>query len=105
MCQADITPDGGPSDETSSADATSSGGTPVAASGVVQVFDEDRAPDYPPAQLVLSIPMDGEPYIVEDGGLPDWLIVAGMARILDTIRQAEQSDTWEVSFNETEEDE
>jgi hypothetical protein len=105
MCPDDITPAGGPSDQTSSADATSDGGTPVAASGAVQVSDEDRAPDYPPAQLVLSIPMDGEPYIVEDGGLPDWLIVAGMARILDTIRQAEQSDTWEVSFNETEEDE
>jgi hypothetical protein len=106
MCPADITPDGGPSDETSSADATSSGGTPVAASGVVQVFDEDRAPDYPPAQLVLSIPIDGEPYILEDGGLPDWLIAAGMARILDTIRQAEQSDTWDLSSNcDTEEDE
>jgi hypothetical protein len=103
MCPADITPDGGPSDETSNADAITPGGTVAAASGDVQVSDEDRAPNYPPAEVVLSVAMDDEPYVVNDGGLPDWILAAAMTRILDTIRQAEQSDTWTLNV-ETEGD-
>ncbi len=104
MCPDDITPDGGPSDPNSNADASTSGGIPVAAFGAVQVSDEDRAPNYPPAEIIISVPMDGDPYIVEDGGLPDWLLLAAMMRIVNVVNQAEQSEAWTVSFSEPEED-
>ena len=110
MCPADTNWANSPEDDGSHG---GDGSAAAPASGSIVDSDvsgpisaEDRAPNYPPATVTISIGMDEEPYVINDGGLPDWILMAGMARILDTIRQAEQSDTWDLSSNcDTEEDE
>lgn len=65
----------------------------------------DKAPDYPPAQVLLTIPLDSDPYIEDDGGLPDWLVLSALEWIAGDIRAGLRSE-WEMEPNcDTEEEE
>lgn len=65
----------------------------------------DKAPNYPPAQVLLTIPLDSDPFIEDDGGLPDWLLLSALNWIADDMRQGLRTE-WDMEPNcDTEEDE
>ena len=86
-----------------SAAAAGGGSTPDAdAPGVAS---EDKAPDYPPARVLLTVPLDSDPFIEDDGGLPDWLIVSALNWVMDDMRQSLRTE-WDVEPNcDTDEEE
>lgn len=52
---------------------------------------EDQAPDYPPIRLVIDVPLDGDPKVVETGGLASYLLEA----IFERLRQ-DHTTVWEL---------
>lgn len=60
-------------------------------------------PPYPPARLVISVPLDGDPYIEEDDGLADWLVYAAIDRICSQMDAAKAEEV--TMTPNTEEDE
>ena len=53
------------------------------------------APDYPPTRVVIEVPFDSEPRVIEDGGLTDYLLEAVCTRVA-----MQHATTWELSEEE-----
>lgn len=59
------------------------------------VASDVSVPNYPPTRLVIDVPLDGEPSVVEDGGLADYLLEAVFTRLAQ-----DRSTYWEVNAEE-----
>ena len=49
-------------------------------------------PQYPPARIVIEVPFDSEPYVVDDGGFAHYFIEAICNRVAIA-----HSTTWEMT--------
>ena len=54
-------------------------------------------PNYPPTRLVIEVPFDAEPSVVDDGGLSSYLIEAICNRVAN-----QHATTWEMVATEEE---
>lgn len=48
-------------------------------------------PSYPPARVVIEVPFDGEPRVIDDGGFTDYLLEAICQRVA-----MQHATTWEI---------
>lgn len=58
--------------------------------------EADRTPSFPPTRIVIDVPLEGEPCVVDKGGLADYLLEAVL------IRCAEQFETVYVTTFQSE---
>lgn len=43
-------------------------------------------PNFPPVQVVIDVPLDGEPTVVDEGGLTFYLLEAVLTRVAEQYR-------------------
>ena len=49
-------------------------------------------PSYPPTRIIIEVPFDSEPYVVDDGGFTHYLLEAICNRVA-----MQHSTTWELA--------
>lgn len=53
---------------------------------------DDVVPNYPPTRIVIDVPLDDEPKVIDDGGLAPYLLYAVLHRTA-----SDYETVWEVS--------
>ncbi len=56
-------------------------------------------PSYPPTRIVIEVPFDAEPRVVDDGGFTGYFIEAVCVRVA-----MQHATTWEIDLAEEEEE-
>lgn len=64
--------------------------------------ETERAPDYPPVDIRIVIPLDGRgvPYVTDESTCADWLIRSALEHLLARMEAEEEAGDIQVTTNQ-----